>query len=48
MTGLVSTPSLPVATSWPEFAGDWITAWSSVESMSNSVVPVFASASLLV
>jgi hypothetical protein len=48
IVGLVSTPSLPVAASWPELAGDWITVWSSTESRSNSVVAVFGSASLFV
>ena len=37
-----------MGTSTPEAAGDWITVWSSVESMSNSVVAVLGSASLLV
>ena len=37
-----------MAESRPAFAGAWITAWSSIASRSNSVVPVAGSASLFV
>ena len=48
-TGLeASTPSLPVGLSDPALAGAWMTVLSLVVSMSNSVVAVFGSASLLV
>jgi hypothetical protein len=43
-----SAISLPVALSVPALGGAWIATWSSVLSMSNSVVAVFGLASLLV
>lgn len=46
--GPATRPSLPVDERLPSLAGAWMATWSSVASMSNSVVAVFASRSLFV
>jgi hypothetical protein len=43
-----SMPRLPVAARVPLLAGDWMTTWSVVVLMSNSVVAVVPSRSLFV